>query len=363
MDKLRWVRILFICFFMGCISVPSILMFSGIEFYSNENRTLSEKPKFSIQNIGDYFSEYTTYYEDNMPFKDFFVRVNAVFHYKSLNMSSEKAVILGKDGWLFYDSKFKEGSDTLEDYINSSGVCLEELENCKNVLIDIEAACKKEDIPFVFMITPNKMSIYGEQFMPDIYERKNLMTRVDILVDYLKENTDLNIVYPKAELLEYRDNVNLYYKLDTHWNSLGSYIGYRELYEAIFYEELPTIEEIVYSSNEIYSGDLSIMLNYDEMKDIRYDVEYRKNISVEQNGEYNNCYYNSNNGEGTKLLMFRDSFTTAMEPYIARDFSEAHLVWTSVIDEELIVEEQPDVVVYEVAERLVFAALSNALNH
>ena len=119
MDKLRWVRILFICFFMGCISVPSILMFSGVEFYSNENRTLSEKPKFSIQNIGDYFSEYTTYYEDNMPFKDFFVRANAVFHNKSLNMSSEKAVILGKDGWLFYDSKFKEGSDTLEDYINS----------------------------------------------------------------------------------------------------------------------------------------------------------------------------------------------------------------------------------------------------
>jgi len=359
MDKSKLVKILFICFFMCCIILPNALSFLGIEFYSDENRVLNEKPKFSMQNINDYPNEYTAYYEDNMPFKDFLVRLNAFFHINLLGISPEKAVILGKNGWLFYDSKYKEPYDTLEDYISSGTVSMEELEKCKDVLLAMEAVCKKEDIPFVFMIAPNKMSIYGEQFMPDIYERENAVTKTDILVDYLRENTDLNIVYPKAELLKYKDSINLYYKLDTHWNSLGGYIGYRELYEAVFNEKLPVIEEIDYIPNEIHSGDLAEMLKCDRMTDIRYDIKYKDDISVEKEGAYNDFYCVSDNKQGNKLLMFRDSFAIAMEPYIVRDFSESHLVWNGIIDSGLIQKERPDIVVYELVERSAFTILSS----
>ena len=57
---------------------------------------------------------------------------------------------------------------------------------------------------------------------------KDDYTCVDRLVDYLKENTDIRIVYPKQELLKVKEenpDILLYRKLDTHWNNVGGYIG------------------------------------------------------------------------------------------------------------------------------------------
>lgn len=354
MPNSRLIKKIFIVFFMCCIIFPNILSLLGIQFHSDENRNLKERPEFTIQNINHYPSEYTAYYEDNMPFKDILVKCNSFLHIDLFGISSEKAVILGKEGWLFYNSQYKEETDTLEDYINSEMISTEELEHCKNNLLKMKEICENEGIPFVFMIVPNKMTIYGEEFMPDTYERESEVTKVDILVKYLKDNTDLNIVYPKDDLLKNKNNQNLYYKLDSHWNSLGSYIGYRKLYETIFQNEIAPLDNSMYTTQKIEHGDLSLLLKYDQFHDTQYNVSYKADITFTLEGEYNNFYTISNNKQDIKLLMFRDSFTQAMEQYLVKDFSEAHFVWSYFFDKELVQEESPDIVVYEIAERYVF---------
>lgn len=354
MNDFKVFRKILIFLFMGGITIPSILLSLGVEFQASENRTLSAKPEFSLQTICSYPDAFTSYYEDNMPFKNFFVKCNAFINTKLFKVSPEEAVILGKDGWLFYNSKYKENTDTLEDYLNHELISQEELDACKDSLLAMQQTCENNGAQFIFVVAPNKMTIYGDQFMPDAYERENEITKVDVLIDYLKKNTELKIVYPKNELLEHKDDIQLYYKLDSHWNELGGYIGYRELYEAMFEERLPEIEKISCTGEGIHTGDLAKMLKIENMDDISYNVEYKADINVERCRVENGFYSASDNQRGDKLLMFRDSYTTAMEKYITKDFTEAHLNWSSTFDVNLVVEEHPDIVIFEIVERSVF---------
>lgn len=343
----------FVYIFISCIIIPNVLFLMGVDFYSDENRNLDEKPEFSIENICEYPDEYTSYYEDNMPFKDILVKCNAYLNLQVFHTSSEKSVICGKDGWLFYNSKYKENTDVLEDYINSTTISEQELEKCKNILLNMKEACEEEGAKFIFMVGPNKMTIYGDMYMPDNYYPYSKVTKADILVDYLRENTDIEIVYPKESLMYYRDDFQLYYKLDSHWNSLGGYIAYRELYETMFGEELPKIEDITYSSDEIGSGDLSRMLNVEGLKDIEYNVNYAPDIISTREYTEDGFYSTSDNLNGKKILMFRDSYVTAIENYVTKDFESAYLKWVPEFDQNVVREEQPDVVVYEMVERSI----------
>ena len=54
----------------------------------------------------------------------------------------------------------------------------------------------------------------------------------DQIVEYLKTNTDIRVVYPYEELMRFKEKYPdepLYYHLDTHWNELGAYIGAKAL--------------------------------------------------------------------------------------------------------------------------------------
>ena len=53
-----------------------------------------------------------------------------------------------------------------------------------------------------------------------------------------------------------------------------------------------------------------------------------------------------------KLLVFRDSFFTAVEPFVSRNFSKSMYIWTSY-DQNVVDNENPDIVIWEVVERYI----------
>lgn len=56
-------------------------------------------------------------------------------------------------------------------------------------------------IDFYILSIPNKASVYPE-YMPDTIERKDTTSRTDLLMKYLEENTDLNVVDAKPTLVK-----------------------------------------------------------------------------------------------------------------------------------------------------------------
>lgn len=64
------------------------------------------------------------------------------------------------------------------------------------------------------------LSFAGE--LSDVYAVKQI-------VDYLREKTDIPIIYPKERSNLLDSGYELYYKTDSHWNQIGGYIGARSL--------------------------------------------------------------------------------------------------------------------------------------
>lgn len=61
---------------------------------------------------------------------------------------------------------------------------------------------------FYILSIPNKASVYPE-FMPDTIETKDTTSKTDLLMKYLEENTDLNVVDAKPTLIKAKKKASL----------------------------------------------------------------------------------------------------------------------------------------------------------
>lgn len=358
-DKLNKLsKIYLIILFCILILVPNIAYFfvTSEKRGNIENRALSNRPVLSVDNVETYPKDYENYYNDVLPFKNFLVNTNSRMKYYLFRMSPAQYVIRGNEGWLFYDSQYKDDYNSMADYLGTNLLSEDEMKEYLDSLLNKREFLKSIGSDFVVFIAPNKSTIYSE-FMPSYYE-KTEYSRTDQLVDYLKENSDLKIVYPKEELEYYRDNFdyNVYYKTDTHWNELGAYVGYYELMKVIDPNfKNKKLEETKFLAEAYEDGDLAGMIRLNgllndtkfEMTDFNTDV--KAEIKDIQGDAIKRFTSDVNNGK--KLIMYRDSFAMKLLPYLYTEFDESLFMWSSTIFEDQVKREQPDVVVLEVAER------------
>ena len=119
----------------------------------------------------------------------------------------------------------------------------------------IEAAGSK----FVLLIVPNKESVYFEYLPDEIREKKAKSSRTDDLVGYLQANTDLDIIYVKDKYLSMKDETQIYYKTDTHWNMVGCYVALQEVLRNL-YGTYTDVNEVTFQEHlHDFAGDLATM--------------------------------------------------------------------------------------------------------
>ena len=102
--------------------------------------------------------------------------------------------------------------------------------------------CEKNHISLYFLIVPRACD-YFDFDMPD--KRKYMPNPADEVIDYLKVNTDLKIVYPKDAMKEANKETPVFFKTDHHWTKKGAYVGYYALMQEIKkdYSSIKTLEE------------------------------------------------------------------------------------------------------------------------
>lgn len=359
-NKNTFNKVILVALFCILIITPNIAYkFVKEENKKNvENRTLSEKPELNIDTYNEYPALYEEYYNDNLPFKSDLVRLNSLIKFKYFDKSPADYVIKGENGWLFYDSKYKNDHDTIADYQGTNKYTKEELEEIAESLKSKKEFLDEKGIEFCVFIAPNKSQIYYE-YMPSYIYKNEDKSKADELVEYLRENTDINVVYPKDELLYYKENFeyDLYDKTDTHWNNIGAYIGFVELMKAMNpnYEHLD-VNELKLIAEAFTKGDLAAMINLTgELRDVYFTVHnFKTDIKVELTEDKGNSLkrYESTNKNGKKLLAYRDSFAVKLIPYLYKEYEESAFVWGAAYNEEQIEQEKPDVVILEVVERL-----------
>ncbi len=353
MDKRK--ALIWIIVFMTVITTPYISDFLFGQYMvsaANENRTLAEKPELTFESYEEFASDYEAYFNDHIPFRDQLVGMNGTIDYYLFGQSSNKEVLVGENGWLFYCSN--ADGNPVRQALGYGLYSEEEMEEIAGRLTLCKKGLEFLGMEFVVFVAPNKETIYIDQ-IPSYYERKNGITNAEQLVMYLRENTDLRVLYPKEELWQARaeyPSLLLYHKLDTHWNSMGGYIGAVSLAGELGVS-MPGLSEITYEPQYGDTGDLTGMLNI-RIKNGNvdyvlggYTTLYTENIVNDDSG----FVFHTPDADPRNLFVYRDSFAVALAPYLATQFENSYFVNKSYYDQQLLFDYNADIFVFETVER------------
>ncbi len=344
-------KIYLLTFFLGII-LPVPLWFLVGRFVSPaavERRQLAERPTLTKENYEEFPKLYEDFFNDHLPFRDALIICHSATDMLLFHGSSDK-VIAGEKGWYFYSA---EGDgDPVGDYSGKNLYTRSQLEDLSSRLVVARDQLAEEGIDFVLFFAPNKARVYPE-YMPGSYGEPAEKYRLKQLINYLRENTDLKVVYCLDAMLEAKESVkeNICYKTDTHWNALGAYAGSRELCAALGVD-LPPLNDPSYSiaDSGSYSGDLARLVHLEKfLREREYTISGFENTAVAVDED--EIEYVSENGKDLRVYLYRDSYADAMIEYVGSAFSATRFAYFNSYSYEDLEAFKPDVFVYEGVER------------
>lgn len=353
----KHLLILWHIFFLGIILlIPACCLAAGepSENANMENRALSEKPQLTLSALETFPENYEAYYNDHFPLRGEMIRLNSQLDYYLFRESSSSDVIVGKDGWLFFQGEEK---NSLFQYKGLHPYSEEQLRQIADNLTAAQQYLDRQGITFILFIAPNKERVYADN-MPGYILRDETADNAGQLVAYLRENSDIPVVWCGDALEKAREEnpeIYFYYRLDTHWNHAGAYIGAKALLEELDIE-LPPLSECTLSANTLSNYDLAKFLYlHEELADTEVDYSLSGwptgNLSIEKEDFYTEYIYHNSGADPRRLFVSRDSFAANMAHYLAAQFNESYMSYHSYFSKELLEQQQPDIFVYETVER------------
>jgi alginate O-acetyltransferase complex protein AlgJ len=286
-------------------------------------------------------------------------------------------VIIGKDDWLYLGDRYAKTITT-----GRTGITAEDDDIAKNIgraTRSWEQWLKLKGVSaFRVMIVPNKNTIYPE-FLPDWAQPAE-----ESVTDMLLANVSKEIYVdtrPALQAAKSQFTEPLYYKTDTHWNSLGAWAAFRALATKFPPSEvgmrwLSEQQVRVSRTHQGHGGDLANFLRMTQMlqdsevtievvtddpvETKQYDFETGSLIKSGGNPRIDTpmspLLVKAKNGLNEKrVLWLRDSFGTAMAPFMTATFAEILQVHYSVVNPERLVQlvntYRPDYVFITVVER------------
>ncbi len=297
-----------------------------------------------------------------------------VFHTSMIRMKT----IVGKDGFLFlgnmYESVIDKAEGTYKYDPQALSIWIGKLKH-------IEDWYRSRGIEFILVVAPNKSSIYPEMLPSSIVYKKG-QTITDDIVKQAQDN-NISILDLRNELREHKGDGRLYFKTDTHWNDLGSSVGYKATIRFLnqMYHKEYKIPKYTMAKVQEPSGDLANFLKIKNIlpKDFatNYQFLFEKNnqmchgyidpVSFKLNpctptaNRVVNIYakdqyiINKNAANDAKLLLVADSFSTANSmPYNATfstiwKLHQSRLYGKNLSD--FVKKNKPDIVIYQIVER------------
>lgn len=332
-----------------------------------ENRPLYEMPDIKNTQVRNFAGEFDNYFNDHIPFRNQLIGFNNRINYYLFHSTTGDQVLIGKDGWLFIKDKMQ--GNAIANYTGEDLLNDEELERLVGNVLANKKYLEDMGIEFVVMIAPNKSRVYPE-YMPNYLGQPAENYAVKQIVDYLKDNTDVRVVYDYDALIEAKNSlnakgINLYHKADTHWNKVGAYVGASQLLKELDVN-IPDVAsgDIVIEEVENEEADLAGMLHMkndfiDNESDYRINGYADSEAVLGQNDFNQVIEYTSNALDDRCVYIIRDSFATAMGEYVGSQFARVYMRHNATYTSNDLLEVMPDVVVIEVAERTAAYTLSN----
>ena len=350
-----------ILFFLFLI-IPTVsygLLYSRLDHENHENRAYAEFPSWRETGYSGMAAGLEAFYNDRVPYKNQLKGLRTQIDTKLQAYESKYAwttltpiALQGKDGWAFY-MPGAEGEDAVRDYQGINRYTDEELERYAAKFQQLSDYYAEQGIEFVYLVVPGKESVYTE-YMPDYYPDRTEITRSEQFVAYLRQHTTVKAVYPLEEMRENTGVCDLYYKMDSHWNMAGAYVGAKSVMDLLQEGAMPPLEEVQpQAGGKSAGGDLSNILGItgpaaeEDMIELQ---NYRKHIEVHQLTEQ---YSTSDAEDGRKMMILGDSFGWRLFKVLERMFGEVKFTTGTADIKDCVnsADWKPDIIVWETAER------------
>ena len=211
------------------------------------------------------------------------------------------------------------------------------------------------DIPVVFSLIPTQACIWADR----LPEGAPNASQTDLMAQAQGAVTGATWADVYTPLMEHKDE-DIFYRTDHHWTSLGAYYGYTGLASALGYTPVPLTDYTpTVRSNEFYgtvfssSGvrwvkpdTITTYVPDDGITVVSHTYDNSGNPVEEQRALYVESFLsvkdkysmflggnqslgvvtNTNNPDGPKLLIIRDSYADSLVPFLTAHYSEIHLI-------------------------------------
>lgn len=343
----------------------------------NENRERAALPSAprTLTAMRSFPHDFDAYWGDSFGFRGPLIRAHTRAKL-ALGASSLNFVAVGKSPWLYY-----AGEQSMPIHTGSMPMSEEDLVAWQRELEARSDWMASRGGHYVFVIAPNKESIYPED-LPSEYAQRG-PTRLDQLAAHMKAHSSVPLVDLRPSLVAEKSQRRLFFYTDTHWNDEGAYVAYDQVVGALaaFY---PSMKARRYSSfahapPTSWYGDLSQLLGVNELlSEERVELvpqpPYRSTVVPGEpvSGARSWSYVAGDPG-GPRAVVFHDSFFLPPEEradparaataaklktksafrvvaLLGELFSHATFAWSD-FQPDVVVREHADVVVQELVER------------
>ncbi len=345
--------------FVVAIWLPLLDMWIGLDGSPriSEKRELLEWPKsWDIGDLDELPEELEAYYSDHFGFRNALIWLNGRLRRLTGANPLDTRVVIGKSDWLYLNS-----GELMDDRRAVLLYSEDALEQRARTLVRRQRQLSEMGIRYLYVVAPDKHSIYPE-FLPDRVRQANGFDRTQQLIEYLRDNTDLELVDLRRDLLAAKPERQLYNSNDTHWNEYGAYIAYRSVQQRVA-EWYPAATPFPLDDFEVSferrSGDLAAMLGLQDTMISEHILVQRRRPSrsvrtnhglAEMAGEVRAerapFAYESEEPSLPRAVMFRDSFAIALTPLLSEHYQRISYYWMG-FDLETVRHEMPQIVIEE----------------
>ncbi|HLN53250.1 MAG TPA: hypothetical protein VK212_06035 [Lentimicrobium sp.] len=352
--------------FLLMISFPllnkNLKFFKDIE--SSENRAPAELPELNINRLDGFPTKYDKYYNDHFSLRQILIKYYNLLNLVVFKKSPTPQVIIGKSGWFFM------GGNEDDSYRGMKQLTNEELEQLRLELEYRTNYLEQRKIKFYLAIAPAKANIYHEKVPNDRFIAQK-PSWGEQLNNYLKSKSSVRVVDLYSALNNAKSAGLVYYKIDNHWNERGAFYAATKILSSI-HHDIPEVnplryEEMLIKDSIRHNGNIAGMLSnislYSDSvfmltpkRGFASKVARKNGYPIVQGFAYGWEYENVREipeRKSPRLLVISDSFGSYIFPFLSEQFGRSVKIfdaWQYKLNEDIITNEQPDVVLLLVLE-------------
>ncbi len=315
------------------VVVISNFLKKDVTFSESENRILTERPEWDLQEVmsGDFMAQTESYVADQFIFRDSWIWLKLQLD-KLAGKKESNGVYLGKEGYLM-----EVLDEPKEEYLK------------KNLAAVQDFSSRHQNLNRFMTLVPNAAYILKDK-MPANAPVRDQSKDIQRIKDEVGES--LNFIDVTKTLQDHASDP-IYYKTDHHWTSLGAKYVFDEIADDLGI--VPVQDYQVYTVSDSFSGTLASTSGYHGQRDTievydpqgvendyvvyyaddqertttiydRSCLEEKDQYTVFFGGNHTRVDIETTNKEERCLLVFKDSYANSFMQFLTPYFRKIILV-------------------------------------